>query len=344
MQSAQLVAPQRVEVRPMPDPHEPGPGEVTVRVRAVGLCGSDLHYYLEGSCASYPAPYPCVLGHEPAGEIVAAGRGVEGLAEGARVAIDPNVTCGQCAFCRAGRCNLCENCIFLGGVQEPGLLRELATIPARNAAPIPASLGYAAAALVEPLSVILHAFDLAPIEAGATVAVMGAGPIGLLAAAVARHNGAGRVIVADRIRPRLELAREMGADSTVDIGRESAAEAILDLTGGQGAHLIVDAAGKPDSLNPALRAVRPGGRVVLIGIPSDAVTGVDLHAALHREATLLALKRSNRGDHEAIRLIESGAIPAARLVTHPFALAETDRAFQTVARYEDGVVKAVVEL
>jgi L-iditol 2-dehydrogenase len=211
MQSAQLVAQRTIEVRDMPDPRDPGPGEVTVRVRAVGICGSDMHYYLEGGCAGYPAQYPSVLGHEPAGEVIAVGAGVEGLAEGARVAIEPAITCGRCEFCRGGRHNLCENVVFMGGVQEPGLLREYATIPVGNAVAIPAAMSYAAATVVEPLAVILHALELTHLEAGETVAVMGAGPIGLLAAAVARLAGAGKVIIADRIGPRLALAREMGA-------------------------------------------------------------------------------------------------------------------------------------
>ncbi|MBI3698426.1 MAG: alcohol dehydrogenase catalytic domain-containing protein [Acidobacteria bacterium] len=344
MQSVQLVARERVELRPMPDPPDPRPGEVTVRVRAVGLCGSDMHYYLEGACAGFPAMYPCVLGHEPAGEVVAIGAGVEHLAPGVRVAVEPAISCGRCEFCQAGRHNLCENMLFMGGLQVPGLLREYATMPAGNAVPIPADMSYAVATVIEPLSVILHALDLTRLEPGETVAVMGAGPIGLLCVSVARLAGAGHIIAADRIPYRLALARELGAGTVVDIRSESAAQAILDSTGGRGAHLILDAAGKPDSLNPALRAVRPGGRIVLIGIPSDSITGVDLHAAMHREATLHALKRSNRNDHAAIELIESGKIPAAKLVTHLFALDHADRAFQTVAEYAGGVAKAVVEL
>jgi L-iditol 2-dehydrogenase len=344
MQSAQLVAPRTIEVREMPNPRDPGPGEVTVRVRAVGICGSDMHYYLEGGCAGTPAGYPSVLGHEPSGEVIAAGPGVDGVGPGTRVAIEPAIICGRCEFCRRGRHNLCENVVFLGGVQAPGLMRELATIPAGNVVAIPDAISFRAATVVEPLAVILHALDMTRLEAGETVAVMGAGPIGLLSAAVARMAGAGRVIIADRIAPRLALARELGADLTVDITRESVVEAILDSTGGKGAHLIVDAAGKPDSLNPALRAVRPGGRIVLIGIPSETLTGVDLHTAMHRETTLYVLKRSNRNDHAAIQLIESGQIAAEKLVTHRFPLGRADRAFATVAEYADGVGKAVVEL
>src|SRR5262249_52483101 len=191
MRSVQLVAPERVELREMPDPPEPGPGEVTVRVRAVGLCGSDLHYYKEGSCAGYPAMYPFVLGHEPAGEAAAGGAGVEDLTSGQRVAIEPAITCGCCEFCRAGRHNLCEKLVFMGGLQVPGLLREWATIPASNATPIPTGMSCTTATVVEPLAVVLHAFELTRLEPGETVAVMGAGPIGLLCVAVARVAGAG---------------------------------------------------------------------------------------------------------------------------------------------------------
>jgi L-iditol 2-dehydrogenase len=344
MQSVQLVARERVELREMPEPHEPGPGEVTVRVRAVGICGSDMHFYREGSCAGSAASYPIILGHEPAGEVAAVGPQVQGLRPGARVAIEPAITCGKCEFCRAGRHNLCERVVFMGGLQLPGFLREWASIPARNAVEIPSSMSYPVATVVEPLAVILHALELTRLEPGDTVAVMGAGPIGLLAVAVARIAGAGRIISADRIPCRLALAQELGADAVIDVASQPTAEAILDLTNGRGAHLIIDAAGKPDSLNPALRAVRHGGRVVLIGIPSEDMPRVDLYAALNREATLLALKRSNRNDRAALRLIESGKIDAAKLITHRFPLSQADKAFQTAAAYAEGVAKAVIEL
>ena len=143
---------------------------------------------------------------------------------------------------------------------------------------------------------------------------------------------------------RLALARELGADTVVDIARESVVEAVLDLTGGRGAHLILDAAGKPESLNAAFRAARAGGRVALIGIPSESPVPADLYAALDKELALYTIKRSNHNDHEAIGLIESGKIPARKLVTHTFPLECAGRAFETVGTYADGVAKAVVTL
>ena len=190
MKSLQLVAPQTIEAREMEDPPDPGPSEVLVRVRAVGLCGSDMHFYSEGSLAGSDAVYPCVLGHEPAGEIVDVGAGVENLSAGMRVAVEPTVSCGVCEGCRSGRHNLCDASVFMGGLQVPGLLREYAVVPSRNVAVIPDGMSYTDATVVEPLAVLLHTLELVKLQLGEAVAVMGAGPIGLLAVAVAKLAGA----------------------------------------------------------------------------------------------------------------------------------------------------------
>src|SRR2546423_1435579 len=176
MNSIQLVAPRRLEARPMPAPPDPGAGEVLVRLRAVGICGSDMHWYQEGGIGSSRAAYPSVLGHEPAGEIAAIGKGVEAVQVGQRVAVEPAITCGHCEFCRSGHHNNCVSSIFMGSTQMPGLFREFAVMPQRNVVPIPDSLSYAAATVLEPLAVILHILELTKIHLGDTVAVMGAGP------------------------------------------------------------------------------------------------------------------------------------------------------------------------
>ncbi len=150
----------------MPDPPDPGPGEVVVRLRAVGVCGSDMHFYLEESCAGTPAAYPQVLGHEPAGEIAAVGAGVEDLKPGDRVAVEPAISCGACELCRSGRRNLCENIVFMGGIQLPGLLREYAVMPRENALKVPSEMSFATAATIEPLAVLLHSMNLAELKLG----------------------------------------------------------------------------------------------------------------------------------------------------------------------------------
>jgi L-iditol 2-dehydrogenase len=343
MNALQLVAPRTLEVAPMPDPRDPGPGEVLVRIRACGVCGSDMHYYLEGGCAGTGALYPSVLGHEPAGEIVELGRGVEGLVVGQRVAVEPALTCGHCSRCRAGYANQCEVSRFMGGVQEAGLLRDYAVVPAHNAVPLPDDVDYATATVVEPLAVLLHSVNLAKLHVGETVAVMGAGPIGLLAVATAKLAGASRVVVGDRIPHRLAMAKKLGADEAVNIDNESVRDAVHDLTGGKGAHVVFDGAGKAESINNAIASARRGGRVVIIGIPSEHHVGVDLWQAMHSELSIHVQKRSNGNDRDALDILRRGEIDASLLITHRFSLEQGARAFETVAEYADGVGKALVE-
>ena len=344
MQALQLVAPQEMEVRSMPDPPDPGPGEVAVRVRAVGVCGSDMHFYLEESCTGTPAAYPQVLGHEPAGEVVSVGPGVEDLKTGDRVAIEPAIACGRCEPCRAGHRNLCDHIVFMGGIQLPGLLREYAVVPQENALKVPDDMSFLTAAAIEPVAVLLHSLNLAQLKFGETVAVMGAGPIGLLALQMAKLAGASSVVIGDKVPHRLARARELGADQVVDVSKESISDAAHDLTGGRGVHVVFDAAGKPQSINASIHSVRAGGRIVLIGIPSQEKTPVEFWAALQSEVSIVVQKRNNGNDHAALELIEAGKIDPATILSHTFPLAEGGKAFATMGEYADGVIKPVVEI
>ena len=343
MESLQLVALREVDVRPMPEPPEPGPGEVLVRIRAVGICGSDMHYYLEGGIAGKEVPYPIVLGHEPGGEIAALGPGVEGLKTGTKVAVEPAMLRRECEFSLRGQRNLSENVEFLGGLDAPGALREYAVVPAENCLAIPDSMTFADGAFVEPLAVLLHSLELAELKLGESVAVMGAGPIGLLAVQVSKLAGASRVLVADRVPYRLKKALELGADEAVDITQESAADAARDLNR-LGVHVVFDAAGKPDSINTAIECLRPGGRLVLIGVPSQPLVGVSFWEALNKEVTIRVQKRSNGNDHDALAMMKRGLICSDSIMTHSMPLSQGHKAFEMMAEYADGVIKPVVEL
>jgi L-iditol 2-dehydrogenase len=322
-------------------PPDPGPGEVLVRVRAVGICGSDMHWYLEDCIGQHQAVHPQVLGHEPAGDVIAVGSGVSGLAAGQKVAIEPAIVCGECEFCRSGHHNNCVTSIFMGGPDMAGLFREYAVIPAHNAVPIPASMSFETATIIEPLSVMLHVLELVPIRLGDTVAVMGAGPIGLLMAMMARIAGASKVWIADRIPHRLELARAAGFGLAVDIG--SLAQAILDETHGRGVDIVFDAAGKPETINTGFSVARLGGQFVLIGIPSENLSLVNLIDAMGKELNIQTVKRSNHNAHGAIELLEAGRIPTG-FVTHYMPLEATPQAFETLAAYADGVGKVIIQI
>ena len=341
MRAIQLVSHRQMETVEVPGEREPAEGEVMVRICSCGICGSDLHWWAEGGVGERRAPYPMVLGHEPSGEIVAVGRGVSRLRTGDRVAIEPAIVCGHCEFCRAGRANLCLTARFMSSGSVWGLFREYATIPAANAGRIPDALTFDQATLIEPLSVILHLYEMHPLQHGVVVAITGAGPIGMLAAAVARSRGAPQVIVADPRPHRRAFALKMGA--TVATEPEHFASCVLDLTSGRGADLVIDAAAKRDSLSACFAAARKGATCVLIGIPSEANLPVDLHAAMAKELRIQTIFRSNHNAADATEILASGLIPF-HLLTHRLPLEQTQDAFQMLEGYHDDCGKIVIGL
>lgn len=327
----------------MPQERDPGYGEVTVRLRAIGICGSDLHWFLDGRIGENQAVYPRVPGHEPAGEIVAVGPGVENLAAGDRVVIEPSLTCGHCEFCLKGQHNNCIHCVFMGGCQTDGLLREYATIPAANATKFPKSFDFGKATLAEPLAVMMHMLELIDIHVGDTVCVTGSGPIGMLAAATAKAAGAGRVFIADKLGYRLKIAQQMGADVTIDTTTDKLVETVLDATHGRGVDKVLECAGSSETVNAAIHMARQGGTVMLIGLLSELYPKIDIHTAMFKELRLQTLKRSNHRAQEALNLMYSGRFPTA-LLTHHLPLEQTPKAFDMMTNYTDGVGKVVVEV
>ncbi len=322
-------------------PPDPAAGEVLVKLRAVGICGSDMHWYKEGGIGTMLAAYPQVLGHEPAGEIVAVGKGVEGVHVGQRVAVEPAIVCGQCEFCMSGHHNNCVTSIFVGSPGMPGLLREFAVMPERNVVAIPDGMSFVTATVIEPLSVILHILEMTDIHVGETVAVMGAGPIGLLTASVARVAGAGRIFIADKVPHRLRMAREMGFDCAVETAKF--AQCVMDETRGRGVDIVFDAAAALETINLSIAVARLGGRMVLIGIPSEKDLNVDVVLAMSKELNIQTVKRSNHNAHGAIELMESGRI-GDQIVTHRLPLDKAPEAFAMLGAYADNVGKVVIEI
>ena len=344
MRTVELVAKRTLEMVERPEPGPPGPGEVTVQLKAVGLCGSDLHWFQDGFIGHTNAKYPMVLGHEPVGEVVEMGAGVTTHIIGDRVAIEPSIVCGKCEYCLNGRPNNCVDGIFMGGTQAPGFFREFANVPARNAEHFPASLDYITASLIEPTAVVVHIFEVARMRTGDTVAVIGAGPIGLICASFAKLAGASQVYIMDRVPHRLRIARQIDpAFITVQAPQEDLLQTVMDGTRGRGVDLVIDAAGSFETIHAALHIARPCGRFVLVGIPSERVFYVDLHTAMSKELEIQTVKRSNHRGHEAIELLAAGKIPDT-LITHRMELAHTAEGFDMVSGYKDGVGKLVVEI
>jgi L-iditol 2-dehydrogenase len=323
-----------LRLRDEPEP-VPGPGEALLRVTAMGLCGSDLHWLSEAGIGDARLQEPLVLGHEFAGVIESGER------RGQRVAVDPAVPCGVCEFCLEGNPNLCSTLRFAGHGTEDGALRQYMAWPTRCLHPLPNSLTDADGVMLEPLGVAIHAVDLGHLKTGMTAGVFGCGPIGLLVLQVARVAGATHVIATDKLPHRLEAARSLGATAVFQAagGRESAE--VLAATDGKGVDVAFEAAGENEAVETAIAAARPGARVVLIGIPADDRTAFTASLARRKGLTIKLTRRMKPVYPRAIRLVESSMVDVRSLVTHRFPLEEFDKAFSTAQRREG--LKVIIE-
>lgn len=320
----------RVETAPKP---ERGENEVLLRVRAVGVCGSDLHYYTEGGIGAARATEPFILGHEFAAEVVEGGD----LEPGTLVAVDPNRSCGLCEWCREGYPNLCPNVEFTGVPPYQGAMAEYVTARPEELVTLPEGMDAATAALLEPLGIAVHALDLAHLKPMASVAVLGAGPIGLLIAQVARLCGAGQLIVVEPLEYRRELALKLGADVAVASHGE-----IKALTGGRGVDVVLEATTSPLGPQHAAEAVRIGGKLVLVGIPGGDEFALNASLVRRKGLTIKLSRRMGHVYSRAIQMVERGQIDLKAVMSHTLGLEGVPEAFAMHADYRDGVIKSVV--
>lgn len=339
MRAAELVAPLTFRLTDMAI-KDPGPGEVQLRVEAVGICGSDLHAWSEGAVGSTPNVYPMVLGHEPAGKILKTGAGVTGLTAGDRGVLEPALYCYHCEFCLSGRHNVCANIRFLSNPHHPGFFREFINLPVTNFLPIPSAMSFDQATLAEPLGVALHSVHLASIRPGETVAVFGAGPIGLLTLAALRAAGAGRILSVEPLAHRRDLARGIGADVVLEPAE--AVQEILKATSQRGVDCAIDCAAGEETTSQAIQLARNAGRVVLTGIHSIPFVPMDGSAMRRKELTVFNVRRSNHETEEALELLHARPGWFAPLLTHTRPIDRIDEAFTIAGRYRDGVGKMIV--
>ena len=329
----------RVDDVPQP---QAGPGQVLVRVRAVGLCGSDVHYYTHGRIGDQVLRKPMIMGHEGAGEVAALGAGVEGLEVGQRVALDPAVSCGRCEWCTTERPNLCPNVRFFATPPYDGLMCEFAVVERSQCLPIPDAMTWEEAAMLEPLQVGVHAVNLVGVRPGETVAVVGVGPIGLGCLQTARAGGAGRIIATDKLDYRLKLARQLGADETINVDKNDPVEEVRRMTGGRGVDLVFECTNRAAGAPQAWGLVCIGGRVMMVGIPEEDEITLPAHPPRRKELRIQYVRRSRYAAEQAIDLVAGRRIDVARWVTHRVPLEEAAKAFEMVERYADGVLKAVI--
>jgi len=343
MKSAYLVKVGHIEIRNEPKP-KPGPGEVLVRVRAVGVCGSDVHYYKNGHIGDNWITSPLVLGHEFAGEIAGKGPGVEGFKKGTPVTVEPSMACEKCYYCLRGKYNLCPNMAFCGTPPDHGAFREYLTYPARWCHVMPEGMSFAEGAMLEPLAIAVHGVDEGGVSSADTVLILGAGCVGLTTLGVAKASGAAKVIISEPLAYRRRLAKKYGADVIVNPDKEDVEKIVMAETDGMGVDVAYEAAGAADTYNTCIAGARRGATVVFIGIPEMDFLPIDIHKARRKGLTIKNLRRFVHTYERAIKLVQTGQVDVKKLITHYFPLEKTAQALDLAHSYSDGVLKAVVEV
>jgi L-iditol 2-dehydrogenase len=316
-----------------PDP-TPGNGEAVLRVTAIGVCGSDLHWFSESGIGDSRLARPLILGHEFAGVVQT------GDLRGKRVAVDPAVHCGECEFCLEGNPNFCTRLHFAGHGNDDGAMRECMNWPVRHMYPLPDAISDADGAMLEPLGVAIHAVDLGHMRPGMSVGVFGSGPIGLLTLQMARLAGGIEIFATDILAHRLDAAKHYGATNVLTADGSEAAQ-IMAATGKRGVDVAFECAGENEAVEAAIAATKPGGTVVLVGIPSNDRTAFTASVARRKGLTIRMSRRMKNTYPRAIRLVERGLVDVRSMVTHRFPLSESVKAFDTAQRREG--IKIIIE-
>lgn len=344
MKAAFLTAIKNFETNNIPDPQLESDSDVLVRVKAVGVCGSDMHYYTTGRIGSQVVKYPFIVGHESAGVVEKIGRGVTRVKPGQKVAIEPAVSCGECDQCKSGRENTCRTLRFLGAPgQMEGAMREYVVMPEENCFPMKESTTFEQGALSEPLAITVYAVERSAVQAGANVAILGVGPIGMSVFHVLRTKNIGNVYVTDKIDARLEFAKGLkprwvgNPDHDVVVKEISRLEPLM-------MDVVFECSGDPAAIVQAVHLMKPGGKLMIVGIPEVDDISLPAHELRRKEIAIINVRRQNHCTQKAIDLLEQHKVDMDSLVTHRFSLEEAAKAFDLVADHRDGVMKAMIHI
>ena len=325
----------RIEEVPKPDP---GPNEVLVRVKATGICGSDLHAYEGISKRRVP---PLIMGHEIAGEIAEIGGHVKGSQIGDRVVVQPVLSCGECEQCRSGNENICRNIRFLG-LHVPGGFAEYVKAPAKNCYTMPSRLRFEEACLTEPLSVAVHVVNNVPVGVNGTILIVGAGVVGSMVTQVARARTSGKVIVTDVLGSRLDLAKKLGADITINPQKKNVPEEIHRITEGRGVDVSIEVVGIESTIQDALASVKKGGTTIAIGLLEKSIR-IDVMSLVSSESKLLGSYLYNDCDfRSSINLITEGKVNLQPYLTRILALDDALKGFEEMATNKGKTLKVIL--
>jgi L-iditol 2-dehydrogenase len=344
MKAVYLSGLRQFESKDVSEPRIVNESDVLVRIRTVGVCGSDIHYYTSGRIGNQRVRFPFVIGHEAAGIVEKTGKSVTRVKPGESIAIDPALSCGECDQCRAGRENTCRKLLFLGTPgQLEGCLRQYVILHEKCCYPVDKSMTFDEATLTEPLSIAIHAVEKASLSRETRVGILGLGPIGMSVFHVVRTKDVDQVYVTDRIEERIAFSQQLhpfwgGNPDRVDVVSEisSREPQLLDV--------VYECSGDPAAMWQAAELLKPGGSIVIVGIPEPDAVPFPVHEWRRRELTIFNVRRQSHATQKAIDMLARHVVNLDPMVTHRFPLEKTQEAFELVANYKDGVMKAMIAL
>jgi len=302
--------------------------DVLVKMKRVGICGSDVHFYQEGRIGSFIVQEPLILGHECSGEVAEVGDEVTRLKVGQRVVVEPGFVCGKCQYCRKGRYNLCREVQFYGAPPYDGAFAEYVFTPEQNVYAIPKGMSYEEGAMIEPLSVGMMAVKMGRVTAQDVVVILGAGPIGQMSLQAAKTYGALEAYVTDIVEYRLSYAEKYGATAIVDAVKENVVDRMMELTNNEGVDVVIEASGAIPAILQAIEIVKPGGRIVLVGYPPKEVR-FPVSKVIINELEIRGIHRYANVFQTAIKAVSSGKAVVKPFVTHRFPFNKILEGFET---------------
>lgn len=319
---------------------------VLIQVEYVGVCGSDVHYFHDGTCGTFKVredrDIPFMLGHECAGTVVEVGSKVTHLKKGDRVCCEPSVTCGKCEYCKSGRYNLCNEVVFWATPPVQGCYMKYVPFKADLCYPLPEHVSSRAGALIEPFATGMYAAQKAEITAGNTAVILGSGCIGLMTLLACRARGAGKIIVCDLEDIRLEKARELGADYVINSRNEDPLAKIIELTGGKGPDVVFETAGSRFTIAQTAHIAKRGGRIVLVGMSAEEEITFNFGQVMAKELEIRSLFRYVNLFPASVAVVASGLAEIEKVATHNYDLEDIQQAFEDSVNRKNEVVKAVI--
>jgi L-iditol 2-dehydrogenase len=342
MKAMVLTGIRKMEMREVPEPQITDPGEVKIRMTVVGICGSDIHYYTQGNIGTQVVEYPFAVGHEGAGIVVETGKNVTRVKPGDKIAIDPAMPCWECDQCRAGRHHTCRNLRFLGCPgQAEGCLTEYLVMPEESCYPLEGKLITDHGSISEPMAIGVYAVKKSGGVKGKDIGILGFGPIGMSVMLAVKAEQAGKIFVTDKIAPRLSIAQKEGAVLTINAGDEDVIGKILEKEK-RGLDIVFECCGQQEAFDQAVELLKPGGKLVVVGIPEFERWSMNVEKTRRKEISLQFIRRQVDCVQLSLDMMKNGDIDIKNMITHRFPFSKTKDAFDLVAAYDDGVMKAMI--